>query len=96
MRRGGSIQVPDGQPVHDRSSEACSVPVRRAQHAVQALIQGLQQLLTIQFAAGMGELKSVRAQCGIHLLRRATGSVGKPAQVDTVIVIDQQTVEIQQ
>ena len=26
MRRGGSIQVPDGQPVHERISEVCSVP----------------------------------------------------------------------
>ncbi len=26
VRRGGSIQVPDGQPVHERISEVCSVP----------------------------------------------------------------------
>ena len=26
MRRGGSIQVPDGQPVHERISDVCRVP----------------------------------------------------------------------
>ena len=26
MRRGGSIQVPDGHPVHDLMSDVCSVP----------------------------------------------------------------------
>ena len=71
------------------------MPVRRAQRAIQALVQGLQQLLAIQLAAGMGEFKPVRTQCRINLLGRAAGSIGKLAQVDTVIVVGQQAVEIQ-
>ncbi len=72
------------------------MPVWRTQCAAKASIQCLQQLLTIQLTAGMGELQPVRAQSRVHLFRRAAGSVGKLAQMDTVIVIGEQTIEIQQ
>ncbi len=72
------------------------MPMRSAQRAAQTLIQGLQQLPTIQFTAGVRELKPVRAQRSIHLLRQAASSVGKLPQMHAVIVVGQKTIEIQQ
>ncbi|MNV50429.1 hypothetical protein D3C71_1424400 [compost metagenome] len=74
----------------------CALPVIGLQVAAQALIQRLQQLFAIQFAACVCQLQAFTAQCGVELRGRAGGGIGQLLQKAAVVVVGEQAVEIEQ
>lgn len=73
-----------------------TLPIAGLQVATQTLIQRLQQLFAIQFAARMGQLQIFTSQRGVQLRRRARGGIGQLLQKAAVVVVGKQAVEIKQ